>query len=116
MTDKKTADAADRTRALRHLRELIAALDRRVPHIERLGEIAIAGDAANAERKGVGSNYRARGGPWTPMALTCSQPREPQRGRIGGVESDVERQGSGSKHAFGHQVPRTGSPAGGLSK
>jgi len=46
MADKKTADEADRTRALRHLRELIAALDRRVPHIERLGEMAIARDAA----------------------------------------------------------------------
>jgi hypothetical protein len=46
MTDKKTADEADRTSALRHLRELIAALDRRVPHIERLGEMAIARDAA----------------------------------------------------------------------
>jgi hypothetical protein len=33
---------SDRTRKLRHLRELIAALDRRVPHVERIGEIAIA--------------------------------------------------------------------------
>jgi hypothetical protein len=33
---------SDRTRTLRHLHELIAALDRRVPHVERLGEIAIA--------------------------------------------------------------------------
>jgi hypothetical protein len=41
MADKKTADDADRTRTLRRLRELIA-LDRRVPHIERIGEIAIA--------------------------------------------------------------------------
>ena len=32
----------DRSRTLRHLRELIAALDRRVPHVERVGEIAIA--------------------------------------------------------------------------
>ena len=32
----------DRTLVLQHLRELIAALDRRVPHIERDGEIAIA--------------------------------------------------------------------------
>ena len=27
------------------LRELVAALDRRVPHLERAGETAIAGDA-----------------------------------------------------------------------
>lgn len=31
---------------IRHLRELIAALDRRVPHIERAGEVKIARDAA----------------------------------------------------------------------
>jgi hypothetical protein len=45
-TDKKTGPEADRPRALRHLRELIAALDRRVPHIERSGEIAIVRDVA----------------------------------------------------------------------
>jgi hypothetical protein len=33
---------SDRTRKLRHLHELIAALDRRVPHVERIGEIEIA--------------------------------------------------------------------------
>jgi hypothetical protein len=31
---------------LRELRELIAALDRRVPQVERAGELAIARDAA----------------------------------------------------------------------
>jgi hypothetical protein len=51
MADKKTADDADRTRTLRRLRELIAALDRRVPHIERIGEIAIARDAAMLRKK-----------------------------------------------------------------
>jgi hypothetical protein len=51
MADKKTADEANRTRALRHLRELIAALDRRVPHIERIGEMAIARDAATLKEK-----------------------------------------------------------------
>ena len=30
----------------RHLRELIVALDRRVPHIERVGEAAIVREAA----------------------------------------------------------------------
>jgi hypothetical protein len=35
-----------RTRQVRHLRELIAALDRRVPQIERVGEVTIARDAA----------------------------------------------------------------------
>jgi len=33
---------SDRTRKLRHLHELIAALDRRVPQVERIGEIEIA--------------------------------------------------------------------------
>ena len=36
----------NRKRQVRRLRELIAALDRRVPHIERVGEIRIARDAA----------------------------------------------------------------------
>ncbi len=31
---------------LRHLHELIAALDRRVPQVERVGEVAIAHEAA----------------------------------------------------------------------
>jgi hypothetical protein len=51
MADKNIGAKADRTRALRHLRELIAALDRRVPHIERSGEIAIARDAAKLKKK-----------------------------------------------------------------
>jgi hypothetical protein len=41
MSGKRSAQS-DRTRTLRHLHELIAALDRRVPHVERVGEIAIA--------------------------------------------------------------------------
>lgn len=36
---------ADR-RLIRRLRELIEALDSRVPHLEREGEIGIAGDAS----------------------------------------------------------------------
>jgi len=40
-----------RTRKLRHLRELIAALDRRVPHVERVGEATIAKDAASLRKK-----------------------------------------------------------------
>jgi chorismate mutase len=43
-----TADNVDaeRKRAIRHLRQLIDALNRRVPHIERVGEAKIARDAA----------------------------------------------------------------------
>jgi hypothetical protein len=39
-------DDAESKRAIRHLRQLIDALNRRVPHIERAGEAAIARDAA----------------------------------------------------------------------
>jgi hypothetical protein len=47
MTGRHTL-AAERDRAAiaRELHELIAALDRRVPHVERVGEIAIAQAAA----------------------------------------------------------------------
>jgi hypothetical protein len=47
MTSRHTL-AAERDRAAitRELQELIAALDRRVPHVERVGEIAIAQAAA----------------------------------------------------------------------
>ena len=37
---------AERKRAIRHLRQLVDALNRRVPHIERVGEAKIARDAA----------------------------------------------------------------------
>ena len=42
MSSNKGIAQSDRTRKLRHLHELIAALDRRVPHVERIGEIEIA--------------------------------------------------------------------------
>jgi hypothetical protein len=35
------------------LRELISAIDRRLPHVERVGEIAIARDAATLREKAV---------------------------------------------------------------
>ena len=38
--------AAGREHMIRHLRQLVEALERRVPHIERSGEAAIARDAA----------------------------------------------------------------------
>jgi hypothetical protein len=41
-----TDDDVERKRAIRHLRQLIEALNRRVPHIERVGEAKIARDAA----------------------------------------------------------------------
>jgi hypothetical protein len=50
MPNKKPA-REDRVRALRHLQELIAALDRRLPQVERSGELAIARDAAKLRAK-----------------------------------------------------------------
>jgi hypothetical protein len=41
----------NRARALRHLYELVTALDRRVGHVERAGEAAIARDAAALREK-----------------------------------------------------------------
>ena len=42
MTPVETTKASTRAQTVRNLRELIAALDRRVPHVERVGEISIA--------------------------------------------------------------------------
>ena len=42
-----------RTQVIRHLHELIAALDRRVPHVERAGEASIARDAADLRSRAV---------------------------------------------------------------
>ena len=42
MTQEATAAAGSRAQTVRELLELIAALDRRVPQVERVGEISIA--------------------------------------------------------------------------
>ena len=42
-----------RAQVIRHLHELIAALDRRVPHVERAGEASIARDAADLRSRAV---------------------------------------------------------------
>ena len=46
MTSEQTIAGKERTRIVRELHELIAALDRRVLRVERVGEIAIARAAA----------------------------------------------------------------------
>ena len=46
MTQEATAAAGSRAQTVREVLELIAALDRRVPHVERVGEISIAGAAS----------------------------------------------------------------------
>jgi hypothetical protein len=45
MPTKHTAAELEREGLLRQLSELIAALDARVPHLERIGETRIADDA-----------------------------------------------------------------------
>ena len=50
MADKQTSVDVNRADAQRQLRELIAALDRRLPHCERVGEVEIV-RAATALRK-----------------------------------------------------------------
>ena len=42
MTSVETTEASTRAQTVRDLYELIAALDRRVPQVERVGEISIA--------------------------------------------------------------------------
>jgi len=55
-------DDAERRRAIRRLRQLIEALNRRVPHIERAGEAKIARDAAELREKAI-KRLRALGEP-----------------------------------------------------
>jgi hypothetical protein len=47
MNDATITGEPPRTRTVRELRELVAALDRRVPHVERVGEVSIARAAAS---------------------------------------------------------------------
>ena len=46
MADVRLGDETPRGRTIRELRELVAALDRRVPQVHRVGEIGIARAAA----------------------------------------------------------------------
>jgi hypothetical protein len=48
-----TTDADTRARIVRELHELIAALDRRVPQVRRVGEVAIASAAAALKAEAV---------------------------------------------------------------
>jgi len=46
MMDRTTSGETRHAETIRELHELIAALDRRVPHVERVGEVSIARAAA----------------------------------------------------------------------
>ena len=58
---------SDRERVVAALRELVEALDRRVPQVERLGEVRIAGEAA-ALRKEAATRLEALTPPPSPQA------------------------------------------------
>lgn len=53
MSDRTATKASSRPQLVRELKELIAAIDRRVPRIERAGEISIARDAAALKARAV---------------------------------------------------------------
>ena len=53
MTESTVGNESTTSRVVTILRELISALDRRVPHAERPGEIGIARDAAKLRREAV---------------------------------------------------------------
>jgi hypothetical protein len=52
-SDNRTAANTSIAQIVRELHELIDALDRRVPHVERVGEIAIARAAAALREEAV---------------------------------------------------------------
>jgi hypothetical protein len=51
MTEKALRNESNTSRVVSALRELITALDRRVPHAERSGETRIASDARRLRRE-----------------------------------------------------------------
>ena len=51
MTEVQSTTEIGRDRLIEQLRELVAALDRRVPRLEREGEIRIADEAAALRQK-----------------------------------------------------------------
>jgi hypothetical protein len=53
MSDRKIPGESSRSEVLAALRELVEALDRRVPHDERSGEIRISKDAAMLRNEAV---------------------------------------------------------------
>lgn len=52
-TTRETSTRTQRKRTIRDLSELIAALDRRVPRVERVGEASIARTAAKLKDKAI---------------------------------------------------------------
>ena len=63
-----TPKAGSPAQIVRELEELVAALDRRVPHVERVGEVAIAAAAAALRSEAV-KRIRALEGTALPMQI-----------------------------------------------
>ena len=53
MTEARITTEIGHERLIEQLHELVAALDRRVPHLEREGEIRIADEAAALRQKAI---------------------------------------------------------------
>ena len=53
VTEMHMTTELGRERLIERLRELVGALDSRVPHLEREGETQIAGDAAALRQKAI---------------------------------------------------------------
>jgi hypothetical protein len=70
MNDESRPDASNRKRILAALDELIEALDRRVPRVERLGEVGIAREAAALRKEAAARREQLR------MAAQDRQTRE----------------------------------------
>ena len=71
---------ADKDLVVRALRELVDALDRRVAHVERLGEARIARDAAGLRKEAL---HRIR-----ELTADGSDPETREAERSGGVMTD----------------------------
>jgi hypothetical protein len=71
---------ADTNLVVRALRELVDALDRRVPHVERLGEARIAREAAALRNEAVNRIQELSAGP--------SERETREAERSGGVMTD----------------------------
>ena len=88
MTSERAMDVAEKSEGRRELvqelRELIAALDRRVPQIERHGERDIARDSALLKKKAQERIVRLESGP----TATNRVPRTPLWPRTKSIDGD----------------------------
>ena len=88
MTSERVMNRAEKSESLRdviqELRELIAALDRRVPQIERHGERDIARDSALLKKKAQERIVRLESGPTAPNRV----PRTPLWPRTEPIDRD----------------------------